>query len=159
MITHFDLENVKLRLEKLYEDSSLIQKDSGNEQDKIFNEGYLKGIEDTLDTLSSFIKQKKQSADALSEHIVPGAQEKHSPKLFELSPEEIFKIDFQKVSKNSYTREELIETAFNIENQLLQIFGDVNSMSFDSYTALSSNQLIDIIKNAAGEICRLNRNQ
>ncbi len=125
-----------------------------NEKDINFNEGYLKGIKDTTDLIKNHIISNISSYNLRLDSI-----ENKPRKLFQLEPEEILKLDLKNQSPKNYTVDEFAETAFNLENQLLELLGDVNSMPFDSYTALSSKQLVKIIINSAEGICRFNKKQ
>ena len=54
-----------------------------------------------------------------------------------------------------YSHKELMETAFIFENQLMEMLGDINPISYESYSELSHTRLTDIIKNCAEQICRI----
>lgn len=54
-----------------------------------------------------------------------------------------------------YSHKELMETAFMFENQLMEMLGDINPISYESYSELSHTRLTDIIKNCAEQICRI----
>lgn len=54
-----------------------------------------------------------------------------------------------------YSHTELMEAAFVFENQLMELLGDINPVSYEAYSVLPPAQLADIIKNCAEQICKI----
>lgn len=54
-----------------------------------------------------------------------------------------------------YSHTELMEAAFVFENQLMELLGDINPVSYETYADLPPAQLADIIKNCAEQICKI----
>ncbi len=59
--------------------------------------------------------------------------------------------------KEDHSHTELMEAAFMFENQLMELLGDINPISFESYATLSQTRLSDIVKSCTEQIYQIER--
>ncbi len=83
----------------------------------------------------------------------------HSPdKLHEMTAVQVATLNIPDNNEKrieDYSLEELMDAAFTFESQLMQLLGDINPISYEAYSQLSHAQLVDIIKNCTGQICKI----
>ncbi len=63
--------------------------------------------------------------------------------------------DMENLDLPPHTREDLAEAAFTFENELMALLGDENTMPWESYSDLPTDQLLQIIKSSVENICRI----
>ena len=56
---------------------------------------------------------------------------------------------------SSMAPDDLTEAAFGFENEFMALLGDANTIPFETYSALSSEELLSIVRHSVEEICRI----
>ncbi|MBU1195498.1 MAG: hypothetical protein KKE62_19585 [Proteobacteria bacterium] len=119
---------------------------------------YVKGLEDALRLVSLHRRQCMDSADdAARQARGESLDATGSVKLFQMSPEQVFKLNLDENDEDCLKQcsmEELVEAAFRFENELMAILGDENSIDWDVYADLLPKELIRVVKKSVSDICR-----
>lgn len=79
-------------------------------------------------------------------------------KLHKMTAAQVTALNISRNSEKSikeYSHDELREAAFTFENQLMQLLEDINPISYEAYSELSSTQLTGIIINCTEQICKI----
>ncbi len=143
-------------LTTIYQESKTRETESETNNKKAEYRDYARGIKDALDLISLHIKQSQNEGNPAPTHSQK--EEPKHPRLYEMHARDIVSLtrsSQKSVIFKTLPKEDLIESAFKFENELMQLLGDENTIPFDSYTDLSIEQLTKITKNCAEKITQI----
>ncbi len=151
------LDQLESQLSKLYQEAKTRETKYRTTQEKTQFREYARGFKDAMDLVMRYKQQSKKT-----ESLVPLISQKaktEPKKPYEMHAQDIVTLIRNPQKSNifkTFPKEDLIETAFKFENELMQLLGDENMISFDSYIDLSTDQLEKIIINCTEKITQIN---
>ncbi len=151
------LDRLENHLATIYKESKTRESESKTAKKKPEYGEYTRGIKDALGLISLHIKQSQNNDNPVP--LQPKKKKSESQKLYQMHAQDIVTLTRNPQKSDIFktiTKEDLVETAFKFENELMQILGDENSIPFDLYTDLSIEQLEKIIKNCTEKIIQIN---
>jgi Asp-tRNA(Asn)/Glu-tRNA(Gln) amidotransferase B subunit len=150
------LDRLKNHLTTIYQASKTRETESEATKAKTEHSEYTRGIKDALELISLHIKQSQNTESPTP--LQPKKKEPKHQKLYEMHAQDIVTLTRNSQKSEIFKalpKDDLIETAFKFENELMQLLGDENTIPFDTYTDLSMDQLVKIIKNCTEKITQI----
>lgn len=145
------IQELKKQIEKIYAISIDDAQKETHSDEKRLKTAYAEGIAHALNIVELHAEQSSEIDNSSQ------IEQNETTQLHKMSAVEVFRINLETPEQfEKYSKEELAEAAFVFENEHMASLGDMNVIDYDTYTAMSPAELINIIKHSVQEICSIN---